>query len=155
MRVDVLPRARKALSAVPAEFDTWAEAVAFDRAAQPASVQPLIAERAPYIFRRLANGKVTWKYDPKAREDFTAAEPPPFIGSNPPEVWEQIRCPILFLVPEGGGNGLRVDECQPLLRYGNRSRFVEVPNSKHWIHEENLDGFLQAITPFFGESFRR
>lgn len=148
-----LPTVRQRLAAVPAEFNTWGEAVAYYRAGAPASVQPLSEERAPYTFRRLVNGKVTWKYDPVAREHFTGAEPPSFIGANPPEVWEKIRCPILFVLAQGGGNGLSLEEARHLAQYGAGSRWVEVPNTKHWIHEENLDGFLQAIQPFFEQSY--
>jgi pimeloyl-ACP methyl ester carboxylesterase len=148
-----LPTVRQRLAAVPAEFNTWGEAVAYYRAGAPASVKPLSEERSPYTFRRLVNGKVTWKYDPVAREHFTGAEPPSFIGANPPEVWEKIRCPILFVLAQGGGNGLSLEEARHLAQYGDGSRWVEVPNTKHWIHEENLDGFLQSIQPFFEQSY--
>lgn len=148
-----LPTVRQRLAAVPAEFDTWEEAVTYYRASLPPLVKSLAEERAPYTFRRLVNGKVTWKYDPVARDDFTRAEPPPFIGANPPEVWEKIRCPILFVLAQGGGNGLSLEQARDLVQYGNGSRWVEVPNTSHWIHEENLDGFIQALQPFFEQSY--
>lgn len=155
LRPNQIPEARQRMSVLPTEFATWDEAVAFERGRGAASIKPLIEERAPYTFRRLTNGKVIWKYDPLAREDFAGAEPPPYIGANPPEVWEKIRCPILFVATEGGSAALSLDECKQLsAKYGKGSRWVEVPNTKHWIHEENLDGFLAAITPFLEETSR-
>jgi pimeloyl-ACP methyl ester carboxylesterase len=118
----------------------------------PPGVQALAEERAPYVLRRLPGGKVTWKYDPVIRDEYLGAEPPPYIGRQPADVWERVRCPVLFVVPEGGGPGITLDKCQELVGYGNRSRYVEVGDVGPNVHEDDPQAFLQTLQAFLDEA---
>lgn len=136
---------RRILSSVPAEFKSWDDAVAYSRERAAPSEKALAEERAPYMFRRTAGGPIVWKYDPVLREEYLRPEPPPYVGANPESVWEKVRCPILFLVAQGGS---RAYSDESLVKYGDASQWIEVPNCQHYVHVENPDGFAEAVMPF-------
>lgn len=149
---DLLPHVRKRQADTPRDFDTWDAALAAITEAMPPSVQPLAGARAPYLLRELPGGRVTWKYDPVVRDEYLGSDPPPYIGAQPAAVWERVRCPILFVAPQGGSLQLSIEDCKELVGYGNDSRFAEIPDAGHYIHEDNPAAFLQVLETFLDET---
>jgi pimeloyl-ACP methyl ester carboxylesterase len=145
---EILLTVKQRMWAIPPDFDSWEDAVSYLRGGFAPPVKELAEERAPYVFRRTIEGRVTWKYDPVLREEFLRSDPPPYVGTLPDSVWKNVRCPMLLLVPEGGTAQMTLSDCKRLAQYSGGSRWVEVPNCQHFIQEENPDGFIEALTPF-------
>jgi esterase len=143
-----LSMVKQRMSAIPSDFASWGEAISFLRQGLAPPVQSLAEERAPYVFRRTIEGRINWKYDPVLREEFLRPELPPYVGTLPDSVWAKVRCRMLLLVPQGGTAQMTLSDCERLAKYGDGSRWIEVPNCQHFIQEENPDGFNEALTPF-------
>lgn len=153
LRPAMLPNVKKRLADIPATFQTWDDAVKFLRDGLAPPIQSLAEERAPFTFRRTEDGTVIWKYDPLLRDEFMRDDPPPYLGTRPDSVWESIRCPILFMLAQGGLGQLSLTDVERFVKYGEKSQFVEVPDTKHFLMEENPAGFLAALTPFLNRIY--
>src|SRR5207245_3460698 len=63
------------------------------------TTEATVRDQAPYLFRRLPDGTVTWKHDPLLRErwpgdgDDVARN----MGAHGGEVWQGVQCPILVV----------------------------------------------------------
>jgi pimeloyl-ACP methyl ester carboxylesterase len=148
LKPEVLPMVKQRQISTPAAFDTWDDALVYLRTGAAAPVQALTEERAPYVFRYRPDGKVEWKYDPVLREEWMGENPPAYVGKLPSSIWEKVKAPMYFIVPAGGSINLPLTNLAELKKYGELSESVEVPNSQHFIHEENPSGFMEAFTPF-------
>ena len=139
------------VSRTPAEFPDWDAAIAHYSGMidQRFATPELVRERAPYVFRRLPSGAVTWKHDEILRTGWPGEDWKKNTGWLPEQVWEQVQCPILVVK---ASDHITVESCEQITRYGRDSRWVEVPDvTSHFVHDENPDGFLRAVGGFLRE----
>lgn len=141
---------KRAMEATPAEFDSWEEALAFARQNRPAIPADLLQERAPYTFRRLPNGKITWKHDPLVREEWLGPDLPPRAKVHLWAELERLQCPMLLVKGEET-NQLDADLCERMVRHGPTSRWVEIPKTTHFVYDDDPDGFLKEVEPFLAQ----
>lgn len=139
------------LRATPEEFDSWEEAIAFaDVHVVPSMMAPPTEERAPYLFRRLSNGKVTWKNDPALREAWSGPGLPAFAKADVWGALRRLQCPMLLVKGETGSHVDR-EICRQMVSYGRNSRWTEMPNTSHLLLKENLEGFLKEAESFLDQ----
>jgi pimeloyl-ACP methyl ester carboxylesterase len=148
--------ARARMGNTPAAFPSWEAALAHRKAAADGRFAPpeVWEDRAPYEFRVLPDGSVTWKMDPLLREGWPGDDKVAFRNSGGLDwsVWERVRAPILIL--KANSWLLTPEICERLVKYGKGSRWVQVPSTSHNIHDENLDGMIEALEPFLKEVHR-
>lgn len=146
--------AGRRVRAMPLDFPSWEDAVTYfgNLEDQKHSSKELHRERAPYIFRQLPDGNVTWKHDRILREQWPGEDWAKNTGRLPEEVWQRVRCPIL--VAKGGGNThLTVDDCEKMTQYGTDSSWVAIPAvTTHHVHNENPAGFAGIIKAFLDKN---
>lgn len=141
-------RIRRELAQTPRRFAGIAEARAYWRGVRPDISAAALESRVQHTVRRLPGGGVTWKFDlegiARARLD---PDPARHVDLWPHVV--ALRCPALFI------RGARSDflpaaTCaemavrQPLLSW------AEVPAAGHYVHDDNLAGYLAALRDFLG-----
>jgi pimeloyl-ACP methyl ester carboxylesterase len=88
--------------------------------------------------KRLANGRIAWKYDPKIVN-----------GMGPVELWDYVRrikAPALYVV--GGRSRLVTAEEQQLLRTLPFAEVVTIPEAGHYPQEDTPEVFLAIVKAF-------
>jgi pimeloyl-ACP methyl ester carboxylesterase len=141
-------RIRRELAQTPREFAGITEARAYWRAVRPDISDAALESRVENTFRRLPDGRWTWKLDldgiARARLD-----PDP---ARHVDLWphvEAVRCPTLVM-RGGRSDFLTAATCaemavrQPLLSW------VEIPAAGHYVHDDNPAGYLAALRDFLG-----
>lgn len=141
---------KRTMEATPPAFDSWEGALAFAHGGRPSLPVALMEERAPYVLRRLPDGKVTWKHDPLVREEWLGPDLPPRGRVHLWGEMERVQCPMLVVKGEVT-NQLDADLCDRMVRYGPNSRWVEIPKTTHFVHDDNLEGFLSEVEPFLAQ----
>jgi pimeloyl-ACP methyl ester carboxylesterase len=146
--------ARTRMQGMPAEFPDWETALAFRLSMSDGATAPAGAweERAPYIFRRLPDGKVVWKYDLLLQERWPGEDGFRNTGGHDLSVWERVQCPILVM--KAHSPHLTPEDCDRIVQYGKGSRWVEVPSQTHFVFDENVEGLLERMEPFLDEVHR-
>jgi len=88
--------------------------------------------------RRLANGRIAWKYDPEIVN-----------GMGPTELWDYVRrikAPALYIV--GGRSRLVTAEEQKALRTLPFAEVVTIPEAGHYPQEDTPEVFLAIVKAF-------
>lgn len=89
--------------------------------------------------KRLANGRLVWKYDPNISK-----------GAGPTELWDyvrQIKAPTLFLL---GANSKVVPPAtqERLIATSPNIKVVKVPDAGHFPHQETPEIFVIVVAAF-------
>jgi pimeloyl-ACP methyl ester carboxylesterase len=88
--------------------------------------------------KKLANGRVAWKYDPNVTQ-----------GLGPIELWDyikKIKAPALYMV--GARSNIVPLETQQQLRALPNVEVVTIPDAGHYPHEETPEVFLAVVKAF-------
>jgi pimeloyl-ACP methyl ester carboxylesterase len=139
------------MEATPPAFPSWEEAIAFSargRANLPAAT---LEEWAPYTFRRLPDGTVTWKHDPLLREEWLGPDLPPRAKTHLWNELQQVQCPLL-LIRGQTSHQLSPELCERMVGCVRDGQWVEIPNTGHFVHHDDLDAFLAAVTSFLARA---
>jgi pimeloyl-ACP methyl ester carboxylesterase len=86
-----------------------------------------------YETKRLANGRIAWKYDPRIVN-----------GMGPTELWDYV--PALYVV--GGRSRLVTAEEQQQLRTLPFAEVVTIPDAGHYPQEDTPEAFLAIVRAF-------
>jgi pimeloyl-ACP methyl ester carboxylesterase len=138
---------KRGMEATPPSFPSWEEAVAFSGRGRPNLPPATLAEWAPYTFRRQPDGTITWKHDPLLREEWLGPALPPRATAHLWNELERIECPVL-LVRGQQSHQLSPELCERVLASVRDGQAVEIPNTGHFVHHDNLAAFLAAVEPF-------
>ena len=139
-------RIRRELAQTPREFAGIAEARAYWRGLRPDIADAALESRVQNTVRPLADGRLTWKFDlggiARARLD-----PDP---ARHVDLWPHLaamRCPALVL------RGARSDflaaaTCAEMTARQPLLSWAEIPAAGHYVHDDNLAGYLAALRHF-------
>ncbi len=91
------------------------------------------------------DGTLSWKFDNYVR----IRSPYEFNLEDAQDIWSRIQVPVLLIKgaeswapdPEKSGRAVTI----------RNYRSVTVQDSGHWVHHDQLDRFLEAVTEFLGE----
>lgn len=135
----------------PTGFQSWADGVAWMRAQRkPIVTDAMIQARAPYNFRQLPDGTVTFKHDPLLRDEWLGDKPPPRAQAHT-WLWQElgaVHCPMLIIKGEETPF-LTHQLCDEMCDFTKgEARWAEIPNTAHTVMDDNLPGFLEEVEPF-------
>ena len=145
---------KRGMEATPAEFDSWEAAIAYAQQTRAGSARELVAERSFYQFRSLPSGTVTWKHDPLVREEWLGPDLPPRAKAHLWNELERLRVPMLLIKGEQTPQ-LTAEISDRMVSFRPGNRWVEIPGTTHFVHDDNLDGFLAVIEPYLAEHARQ
>ncbi len=139
-----LARIRTTVGNIPDELASEEQAYLLLRTASPRYSEPLLRHRIKHGFHRLADGRLTWKYDKvlrtQAREN----------RRDVPDLWPdlaRIDCPTLIV------RGIESDVLSPqiakrMLEVLPDGRLVEVADAGHTVPGDQPEAFLAGIRGF-------
>jgi pimeloyl-ACP methyl ester carboxylesterase len=88
------------------------------------------------------DGTYSWKFD-----NYVRADPPYAMGVTEGEaLWLNITCPTLLV--RGLDSWASDPEADGRARHFRDARFVEFADAGHWVHHDQLDGFLTTVREF-------
>jgi pimeloyl-ACP methyl ester carboxylesterase len=110
-----------------------------------------IRERMRHRLKQLENGKWTWKFDSRFRQQDGMLK----IGSDltNDQVWalyRSIKCPVL-LVRGAESDVLTQEVADRCVREMQRARLVVVPGAGHSVPGDNPDAFTEAVRTFLDD----
>jgi pimeloyl-ACP methyl ester carboxylesterase len=88
------------------------------------------------------DGTYSWKFDNYVHSN----SPVDYSGKDIQAIWENITCPILFV--NGKESWASNPETDGRMKFFKDGHFVEFENAGHWVHHDQLDGFLKAVRAF-------
>ncbi len=110
-----------------------------------------IRERMRHRLRPTENGKYTWKFDRRFREQDNGLR----IGSelSNDQMWQLFRSVAVptLLVRGSESDVLTADVAERAAREMERARLVVVPGAGHSVPGDNPDDFTQAVRDFLGD----
>jgi pimeloyl-ACP methyl ester carboxylesterase len=140
---------KRSMEATPTDFSSWEEAVEYAKRNRRLSAD-IVEERAFYAFRKLPDGRVTWKHDPVILDEWRGDDLPPRGRADLWDRMDGVRCPMLVVKGEST-NQLTPELCDRMASYGPSSRWVEIPNTGHGVYDDNLEGFLAEVEKFLAQ----
>ena len=96
---------------------------------------------------REVEGGLTWKFDNYVR----ARSPYEFNMEDARDLWNQIRCPILFI---GGAESWGARSGEPDFSPFHDHRVEMVDAAGHWVHHDRFDAFMALLNDFLAEEAR-
>lgn len=97
---------------------------------------------ARYASQRLENGQYRWKHDPRVRNM-------PLFDITPEqtrEMWRAISCPVMLV--RGEDSWASDPDTDGRAEFFRDATVVNIPGAGHWVQHDQLDRFLEAVTPF-------
>lgn len=153
---EVAEAAGRRVRAMEWTFPNWDAAVSYyaKQNNQEFAPRAVVEERAPYAFRVLPDGTVTWKHDRILHELWPGDDWARNSGAHPPHVWERVQCPIVVVKGESKAH-LSEAACKEITRYGKGSYWVAVPNAKsHFVQDEHPEAFVRIVRTFLDKVHR-
>ena len=142
-------RIKRELAATPMHFADRDAARAYWRTVRPNVTDAAIESRVEHSMRRLDDGRYTWRHDQqgiaRARLD-----PDP---SRIPDLWpsvDAIACPTL-LVRGAVSDFLRADTAARMVERNPRIRLHEIAGAGHYVHDDQPEAFVAALSDFLSE----
>ena len=139
-----LARIRTMAATVPEALDSEDAAYRLLRAAAPRYSESLLRHRVAHSFKRLPNGKLTWKYDRALREQAREGV------RDIPDLWPdlaRIACPTL-IVRGAESDVLSPQIAKRMLETLPDGRLVEVPEAGHTVPGDQPEAFARIVAQF-------
>ena len=148
--VDIGPRIEPAggsritgeLRDLPAEFDTFEDALAHVQTGNRFASERVMRRRLSGQTRRLPSGKIGWKFDPAIREQRINGTAAPAVDLWP--ALERIACPTL-VVRGTETDLLTAETARQMVDILQQGRLVEIQRAGHMVFEDNPDDFIAAV----------
>lgn len=145
-------RVKRELAETPREFPTLAEARAYWRSVRPGISEAALQSRIQHTLRQDLGGHWVWKFDLEGIAR-SRLDPDP---ARQLDLWPHVaalRCPALVL------RGARSDFLPTRTCEGMASRqpllsWTEIPGAGHYVHDDNLPGYLAALSSFLEQHSR-
>lgn len=145
-------RVKRELTETPREFPTLAEARAYWRSVRPGISEEALQSRMQHTLRQDPGGRWVWKFDlegiARARLD-----PDP---ARQVDLWPHVaalRCPALVL-RGAQSDFLPTRTCEEMASRQPLLSWTEIPGAGHYVHDDNLPGYLAAVRSFLGQHSR-
>jgi len=91
------------------------------------------------------DGTYSWKFD-----NYVRANPPYAMSmTEGEELWSNITCPTLLV--RGLDSWASDPEEDGRAKHFRNARCIEFADAGHWVHHDQLDGFLKAVRAFLAE----
>ena len=142
-------RVKRELAETPRGFATLAAAQTYWRSVRPGISEEALLSRVRHTLRQEPSGRWGWKFD---LEGIARAR----LNPDPArqiDLWHPVaalRCPTLVLRGEQS-DFLPVRTCEEMATRQPLLSWAEIPEAGHNVHDDNLDGYLDALHAFLGQ----
>ena len=146
-RLDEWIRTMELLAArQPRRYPSLAEAEARMREANPRLSAAMASHLTVHGTMRMEDGSYTWKFDNYVR----AWGPNRYDREAVQRLWARIRCPALLVrgSESWAENPVKDGRAAHFASY----RYVEFEGAGHWVHHDQLEGFLRVMTAFLNQA---
>lgn len=147
---EIDPRGFRALSRQKWESGSLSEFVDLLRQREPLAKEKVLHHYASFATKKLPDGRLTWKHDPRLEEAVTnLAE----SGAEAYVMWQlvaQIKCPTL-IVRGAESNILSQQVAQRMVAAMPQAELVEIEGGGHALIWSKPDEFNQAVERFLGQ----
>ena len=135
-------RITREIKAVPEEFDSFEDVVAYMRKESSRPSDAVLRRRLQYQTKVQASGKIGWRYDRAIREHRRQGTTPPSEDLGP--LLGKITSPTLLV------RGMDTDLLSPevakqMVEAIPNAKLVEIPRAGHMVFEDNPDDFIAAV----------
>lgn len=133
------------IKAVPEEFDTFEDVVAYMSKQNRFASDSVLRRRLTYATKELANGKFGWRYDLAVREQRRQG-----TGAPPVDLWPAVRnitCPTL-VVRGAETDTLSTAVAQEMEDTLAQGKLVQVRRAGHMVFEDNPEDFITEVSAF-------
>jgi pimeloyl-ACP methyl ester carboxylesterase len=142
---DWIEQVRECSRRQPRRYPTIEEA-----AARMQSENPFLSpEQARHLtvhgVARNEDGTFSWKFDNASRPFFPQRMPPDSME----RLWERIECPTLLIHGSQSWHGDPSKDGRA--QFIRNAEVLEIGGAGHWVHHDQLEAFLAAITPFLSD----
>lgn len=130
----------------PRRYASLAEAEARMREANPRLSAAMSSHLTVHGTMRMEDGSYTWKFDNYVR----AWGPNRYDREAVQRLWTRIRCPALLArgSESWAENPVKDGRASHFANY----RYVEFEGAGHWVHHDQLEGFLRELTAFLNQA---
>ena len=142
-------RVKRELADTPREFETLADARSYWRSVRAGISEQALQSRVDHTLRQGPTGNWAWKFDlegiARARLD-----PDP---ARQLDLWPSVValcCPTLVL-RGAQSDFLPASTCEEMAARQRLLSWTEIPDAGHYVHDDNLAGFLAALRSFLGQ----
>lgn len=142
-------RIKRELEETPREFASLAAARAYWRSVRPGISEEALRSRLQYTLRQETDGRWVWKFD---LEGITLARLNPGPARHV-DLWPHVAalaCPTLVLRGTHS-DFLPVSTCEEMAARQPLVGWAEVAGAGHYIHDDNLTGYLTALRSFLDQ----
>ncbi|HEX6524591.1 MAG TPA: hypothetical protein VF070_31990, partial [Streptosporangiaceae bacterium] len=133
----------------PREFATLGAARAYWRGVRPGISNEALSSRVRHTLRQEADGRWVWKFD---LEGIARARLDPRPGRHA-DLWPHVtalRCPTLVL-RGARSDFLAATTCAEMAARQPLLTWTEIPEAGHYVHDDNLTGYLTALHAFLDQ----
>jgi len=96
--------------------------------------------------RRNEDGTYGWKFDPLVRNVYPIELGP----EQRAEMWRKVSCPLLLV--NGADSWFANPAKDGRADHFQNARFSEYADAGHWVHHDQLEGFVAEVRGFLGQS---
>jgi pimeloyl-ACP methyl ester carboxylesterase len=129
----------------PRHYASLEEATARMKEANPNLSEAQARHLTVHGMNQNEDGTYGWKFDNYVR----ASSPYYFNIEEMYGLWSQIKCPTLLV--RGTQSWAGDPAADGRLKHFANARVVSLENAGHWVHHDQLHGFLDAVTDFLAE----
>jgi pimeloyl-ACP methyl ester carboxylesterase len=139
-------RIKRELAETPREFATLEAARAYWRSVRPGISGEALCSRVQHTVRQETGGRWVWKFD---LEGIARARLSPDPARHV-DLWPHVtalRCPTLVL-RGAQSDFLPTATCEEMTARQPLLTWAEIPAAGHYVHDDNLTGYLTALRSF-------
>lgn len=142
-------RIRRELLATPAAFVSWTAATAFWRAQRPNVSEAAIEARVLHSMKPAGDGQIVWRHDAEGITQARLTATPQQLIELWPHV-EALSMPTLLL-RGARSDFLGAETAGEMARRNPAIQLVEIPEAGHYVHDDNLAAFADALQAFLAD----
>jgi pimeloyl-ACP methyl ester carboxylesterase len=142
-------RVKRELAETPRDFPSLAAARAYWRSVRPGISEEALHSRVLHTLRQDPSGRWAWKFD---LEGIARSR----LDANPAhqvDLWPHVaalRCPALVL-RGAQSDFLSIITCEEMTTRQPLLSWTQIPDAGHYVHDDNLTGYLAALRSFLGQ----
>lgn len=142
-------RIKRELLETPSSFSGWGEAAAFWRKIRPNISAAAIQSRVEHSMKQGEDGRIVWRYDAEGISHARLTATPQQLVDLWPHV--DMLAVSTLLLRGAESDFLTAQTAQEMCRRNALIRWIDIPSSTHYVHDDNLPQFNAALHLFLAD----